>query len=94
MQAISAGESLGIVHNEGTMESHEAVLTWFGNSNQLEVLKSSIEIDDSDSFEIAIKEDRMEIRVCSPSLRSLRSTVDDILACLSAAEITLHEIEK
>ncbi|HJM66740.1 MAG TPA: KEOPS complex subunit Pcc1 [Candidatus Thalassarchaeaceae archaeon] len=75
------------------MESHEAVLTWFGNSNQLEVLKSAIENDDSDSFEIVIKDDRMEIRVCSPSLRSLRSTVDDILACLAAAESALEQMK-
>jgi len=94
MHAIGAGESLGIVHNEETMESHEAILTWFGNSSQLEVLKSSIEIDDADSFEIVIKDNQMEIHVSSPSLRSLRSTVDDILACLSAAEATLNEIEE
>ena len=75
------------------MESHEAVLTWVGNPDELETLKSSIEIDDPNSFEIIIKEDRMEIHVRSPSLRSLRSTVDDILACLAAAESALEQMK-
>ena len=68
------------------MESHEAVLTWVGNPDELETLKSSIEIDDPNSFEIIIQDDRMEIHVRSTSLRSWRSTVDDILACLAAAD--------
>jgi hypothetical protein len=75
------------------MESHEAVLSWAGNPDELEVLKASIEIDDPDSFEIIMKTDRMEIHVHSTSLRSLRSTVDDILACLAAAESTLKSVE-
>ena len=71
------------------MKSHEAVLSWAGNPDELEVLKASIEIDDPDSFDIIILDDKMEIRVYSASLRSLRSTVDDILACLAAAESCL-----
>lgn len=75
------------------MESHEAVLTWVGNPDELETLKSSIEIDDPNSFEIKIQENQMEIHVHSTSLRSLRSTVDDILACLAAAESALNEMK-
>ena len=43
------------------MKSHEAVLSWAGNPDELEVLKASIEIDDPDSFDIIILEDKMEI---------------------------------
>ena len=74
------------------MESHEAILSWTGNPDELEVLKASIEIDDPDSFDITILQDEMEIRVHSTSLRSLRSTVDDILACLAAAESALNQV--
>ena len=75
------------------MKSHEAVLIWAGNPDELEVLKASIEIDDPDSFDIIILDDKMEIRVYSDSLRSLRSTVDDILACLAAAESALNQVK-
>ncbi len=75
------------------MKSHEAVLSWAGNPHELEVLKASIEIDDSDSFEIIMKDERMEIHVHSTSLRTLRSTVDDILACLAAAESALSQMK-
>ena len=73
------------------MKSHEAVLSWTGKPDELEALKASIEIDDSDSFDIIILEEVMEIRVNSTSLRRLRSTVDDILACLAAAESALNQ---
>ena len=75
------------------MKSHEAVLSWAGKPGELEVLKASIEIEDPDSFDIIILNDRMEIRVYSTSLRSLRSTVDDILACLAAAESALNQVK-
>ena len=75
------------------MKSHEAVLSWAGNLDELEVLKASIEIDDPESFEIVILDDKMEIRVYSTSLRTLRSTVDDILACLAAAESALNQVK-
>ena len=75
------------------MRSHEAVLSWAGNHEELEVLKASIEIDDPESFEIVILDDKMEIRVYSTSLRTLRSTVDDILACLAAAESALNQVK-
>ena len=75
------------------MKSHEAVLSWAGKPDELEVLKASIEIDDPDSFDIFILNDMMEIRVYSSSLRSLRSTVDDILACLAAAESALNHVK-
>ena len=75
------------------MESHEAVLSWAGNPDELEVLKASIEIDDPNSFEIKMEKNRMEIHVRSTSLRSLRSTVDDILACLAAAESALEQMK-
>ena len=47
----------------------------------------------NNSFDIIILEDKMEIRVYSASLRSLRSTVDDILACLAAAESALNQVK-
>ena len=75
------------------MKSHEAVLSWTGKPNELEALKASIEIDDPDTFDIIILDEVMEIRVHSPSLRSLRSTVDDILACLAAAESALKQVK-
>ncbi|MEC8721093.1 MAG: KEOPS complex subunit Pcc1 [Candidatus Thermoplasmatota archaeon] len=75
------------------MKSHEAVLSWAGKPSELEVLKASIEIDDPDSFDIIILNNKMEIRVYSTSLRSLRSTVDDILACLAAAESALNQVK-
>lgn len=69
------------------------MLSWAGNHEELEVLKASIEIDDPESFEIVILDDKMEIRVYSTSLRTLRSTVDDILACLAAAESALNQVK-
>ena len=76
------------------MKSHAAVLTCAGNTDEVEILRASIEIDDPDSFEIIMKNNQMEIHVHSTSLRSLRSTVDDILACLAAAESALKQMNE
>lgn len=78
------------------METHEAVLVLRGDSvERLSTLKASISVDDPDTFSIEMDFDALEMRIVvqSENMRTLRNTMDDILACIAAVEATLEEIE-
>ena len=79
-------------------EEFKATLTWTGEQNEVEILANTLKVDDPESFileSILLDDDKAELRVIvvSKSPSSLRSTVDDILTCLMAANSTLSTIE-
>ncbi|CAI8211937.1 MAG: Uncharacterised protein [Methanobacteriota archaeon] len=78
------------------MTAHEAVLVLRGESiERLLTLKASISVDDPDAFSIKMDHEAVEMRIIvqSDSMRTLRNTMDDILACIAAVEATLEQIE-
>ena len=70
------------------------VVIWRGREDDAEALLKAITPDDGGTFTAEIhKEDdvaSLQIVVEADSLRNMRATIDDILACLSAAESALH----
>ena len=75
------------------MSSVEADIIWVGPRGRAEALLAAISPDDPESFEADIVEvgDGVELRisVAGDHLKTVRSTVDDLLACLAAAESSL-----
>ena len=75
------------------MSSVEADIIWVGPRERAEALLAAISPDDPESFEADIVEvgDCVELRigVSGDYLKTVRSTVDDLLACLAAAESSL-----
>ena len=75
------------------MSSVEADIIWVGPRERAEALLAAISPDDPESFEADIVEvgDGVELRisVTGDHLKTVRSTVDDLLACLAAAESSL-----
>ena len=71
-----------------------ASIVWTGSREVAENLLESIMPDDPESFESEIVESgdgvSLTILISSSELSELRSTVDDILACLSAVEGSLE----
>jgi hypothetical protein len=91
-----AGASIAIASEVELMAAHEAVLVLRGESiERLSTLKASISVDDPDSFSIKMDHEAVEmhITVQSNNMRTLRNTMDDILACIAAVEATLEQIE-
>lgn len=79
-------------------DEYKAILSWTGEKNEVEILANTLKVDDPESFileSIIIDDISAELRVTviSNSPSSLRSTVDDILTCLMAANSTLSTIE-
>jgi hypothetical protein len=72
-------------------------LVWRGERNEAESLLAAIIPDDPDDFDASIIEEDgvcvLSIVVKSTTLGSTRSTVDDILACLAAAESGMRAID-
>jgi len=70
-----------------------AVVIWKGCEDDAKALLQAITPDDGSAFTAEIhKVDEiasLRVLVDAKSLRSMRATVDDILACLSAAESAL-----
>ena len=67
-----------------------------GEHARLEALLSAIAPDDPDSFSGVIQSEPdghalLIIEVQASSMRTLRATLDDLLACLAAAEAGLGE---
>ena len=75
------------------MSSVEADIIWVGPRERAEALLAAISPDDPESFEADIVEvgDGVELRisVAGDHLKTVRPTVDDLLACLAAAESSL-----
>tara|TARA_B100001142_G_C13701880_1_gene410154 strand:- start:79 stop:462 length:384 start_codon:yes stop_codon:yes gene_type:complete len=91
-----AGASIAIASEVELMTAHEAVLVLRGESiERLLTLKASISVDDPDAFSIKMDHEAVEMRITvqSDSMRTLRNTMDDILACIAAVEATLEQIE-
>ena len=80
------------------MASTEAEIVWNGPKWRAELLLSAISPDDPKSFSSEIIDldvaAELKIKVTSTNLKSIRSTIDDILVCLSAANTSLDVIEK
>jgi len=75
--------------------SNNVVVTWSGSKEDAQALVQAISPDDSESFVIDLDimgdSATLTIKVSEESVRTLRTTIDDILACLSAAESALNE---
>ncbi len=81
-----------------SMESVSTTLILNGSRSHIEALLAGISADDPDTFNAEIKEINevweLKIKVVGESLGSVRSTVDDLLACLGAIESTLNAINE
>lgn len=80
------------------MESTEVEIIWNGPRSRAELLLAAIVPDDPESFSYEIidldESSRLIIRVISKNLNTIRSTIDDILVCLAAANTSLDVIEE
>ena len=78
------------------MPKASALILWRGSRKRGEALLAAITPDDPDDFEAELfgegEDVEMRIVVDSDGLAQSRLTVDDILACLSAAESGLDSI--
>jgi len=81
-----------------SMERVSTTLVLNGSRSHIEALLAGISADDPDTFSAEIKENNegweLKIKVEGESLGRVRSTVDDLLACLGAIESTLNAINK
>ena len=71
----------------------ETEIVWSGSLERASALLAAVSPDDPDSFEAEIVKvgggAELRIRVVEGQLKTVRSTVDDLLACLAAAESSL-----
>ncbi len=78
------------------MGKAQTTIVWNGPKERGEALLSAISPDDPDDFEVEItgEGEGVELRIVvnSDGLRQSRATVDDILACLVAADSGLDVI--
>lgn len=79
-------------------DDFEATLSWTGSPEDVRILMTSLAIDDPDAFvveSVKIDENSAELRltVVSKDPGRLRATMDDLMACLSAAEAALGSAE-
>ncbi|MBI87736.1 MAG: hypothetical protein CMB67_01725 [Euryarchaeota archaeon] len=76
----------------------EASILWKGPLENGESLLAAISPDDPDCFEAELiskgESAELRIRVISSSLGQSRSSIDDILACLSASESGLASVSQ
>ena len=76
------------------MRLHAEVI-WEGHEADAEALLQAISPDDGATFTAEIQRGDdvalLQIMVEADSLRTLRATINDILACLSAAESAIKE---
>gem|GEM_PF-466346 len=79
------------------MAEHTCEVRWTGERSRAEALSASISADDPDAFTISLSDGEdgctMTVIVVSDSLGRLKATVDDILACFSAADAGLDVID-
>lgn len=71
---------------------------WEGPRARGKALQSAISADDPEDFEIElndIDENHVEliIRVSAENIRTMQVTMDDLLACLAAAETSLDAVQ-
>ena len=74
----------------------EASIIWKGELSRGEALLAAISPDDPGDFSVELRKDgdqaRLRIVVSSEGLGRSRASVDDILACLAAAESGLDSL--
>ena len=79
------------------MGSGETEIGWTGTRARAEALMAAVSPDDPETFGAEIVEVdggvELRIRVVGDELKTVRSTVDDLLACLAAAESSLDVID-
>lgn len=79
-----------------SMESVSTTLIINGSRSHIEALLAGISADDPETFEAKIIENKnnyqLKILVSGENLATVRSTVDDLLACLGAIESTLNSL--
>ncbi len=79
------------------MESAEVEIVWKGTKTHAELLLSSVLPDDPEAFfaEVCENEEGAELRikVISDNLKSMRVTIDDLLVCLAAADLSFNAIK-
>ena len=72
-------------------------IIWKGSKEMVESLMLSIGPDDPESFVVEIIHEeelaKLIISINSENLSTIRSTVDDILSCLSAVEASFERIK-
>ena len=72
-------------------------ILWTGSKERGEALLAAISPDDPDDFTVKLSDSgdstELRIEVTMDGLGRSRATVDDILACLSAAESGLNSLE-
>mgnify|MGYP001192155439 CR=1 FL=1 len=71
---------------------------WKGDLSKAQMLLAAIDADDPDLFDCSIIDHgndvgEIVIRVECDDIASMQSIMDDILACISAAEVSLQAIE-
>ena len=71
---------------------------WIGSRERAHALLSAIEADDPEMFTAKITDGEnndvvLTISVTADSVSLLQSTMDDLLACLSAVEVSLDAIQ-
>ncbi|RZD33976.1 MAG: hypothetical protein CXT72_06950 [Methanobacteriota archaeon] len=70
---------------------------WSGSRSRAEALLAGISADDPESFDAKIIDvgngTELRITVVGTSLKTVRMTMDDLLACLSAADSGLDAID-
>ena len=79
----------------GVMPTCEA--RWIGDRNRAQALLSAIQADDPEAFTaniIDLDDGQVElvVAVTADNIPTLQSTMDDLLACLAAAEASLDVI--
>ena len=81
-----------------SMSTVSTTLVWAGSQSRAEALLAGISADDPDTFSAEIIENNglwvLRILIVGDSLRNVRSTVDDLLACLGAIESTLNALNE
>ena len=79
------------------MAAVTASIIWRGPLERGEALLAAICPDDPEDFSVELKQDgdlvQLRISISSEELRQSRVSVDDILACLAAAESGLDSLE-
>ena len=75
----------------------EASIIWKGEIGRGEALLAAISPDDPEDFSVELRKDgdqaHLRIVVTSEGIGRSRASVDDILACLAAAEAGLDSLE-
>ena len=61
---------------------------------EAERLRAAVRVDDPSFADVAVEEDELVIRLTAPSAARARATLEDLLACLRAAERTAEAAER